>query len=52
MPFVKGNTIGQETRFKTGQSGNPGGRPKNFVTVAEHLKRTVPAMTDDQVVAS
>ena len=27
MPFVKGNTIGQETRFKTGQSGNPAGRP-------------------------
>ena len=27
MPFVKGNTIGQETHFKTGQSGNPAGRP-------------------------
>ena len=27
MPFVKGNTIGSETRFKTGQSGNPAGRP-------------------------
>ena len=27
MPFVKGNTIGQETRFKTAQSGNPAGRP-------------------------
>jgi hypothetical protein len=27
MPFTKGNTIGQETRFKTGQSGNPAGRP-------------------------
>ena len=27
MPFVKGNTIGQDTRFKTGQSGNPAGRP-------------------------
>jgi hypothetical protein len=27
MPFVKGNTIGAETRFKTGQSGNPAGRP-------------------------
>jgi hypothetical protein len=27
MPFVKGNTIGKETRFKTGQSGNPAGRP-------------------------
>jgi hypothetical protein len=27
MPFVKGNTIGAETRFKTGQSGNPVGRP-------------------------
>ena len=25
MPFVKGNTIGQDTRFKTGQSGNPAG---------------------------
>jgi hypothetical protein len=23
VPFVKGNTIGAETRFKTGQSGNP-----------------------------
>ena len=27
MPFVKGNTIGAETRFKTGESGNPAGRP-------------------------
>mgnify|MGYP000412721338 CR=1 FL=1 len=27
MPFVKGNTIGQDPRFKTGQSGNPAGRP-------------------------
>ena len=27
MPFVKGNTIGSETRFTTGQSGNPAGRP-------------------------
>ena len=26
MPFSKGNTIGQDTRFKTGQSGNPAGR--------------------------
>ncbi len=29
MPFVKGNTIGAETRFKTGQYGNPAGRPGN-----------------------
>ena len=27
MSFTKGNTIGQATRFKTGQSGNPAGRP-------------------------
>jgi hypothetical protein len=27
MPFSKGNTIGKDTRFKTGQSGNPAGRP-------------------------
>ena len=27
MPFVKGNTTGAETRFKTGQSGYPAGRP-------------------------
>ena len=27
MPFIKGNTIGKETRFKPGQSGNPAGRP-------------------------
>ena len=27
MPFVKGNTIGEDTRFKTGQSGNPADRP-------------------------
>ena len=27
MPFVKGNTIVQETRFKIGQYGNPAGRP-------------------------
>ena len=27
MPFSKGNTIGAATRFKTGQSGNPAGRP-------------------------
>jgi hypothetical protein len=25
--FVKGNTIGSDTRFKPGVSGNPGGRP-------------------------
>ncbi len=29
MPFVKGNTIGAATRFKTGQSGNPAGRPEH-----------------------
>ena len=27
MPFIKGNTVGKETRFKPGQSGNPAGRP-------------------------
>jgi len=27
MPFVKGNAIGQDSRFKTGQSVNPAGRP-------------------------
>jgi hypothetical protein len=27
VPFVKGNTIGADMRFKTGQSGNPAGRP-------------------------
>jgi len=27
MAFVKGNTIGAGTRFKTGQSGNLVGRP-------------------------
>jgi len=27
MSFVKGNTIGAETRFKIGRSGNPAGRP-------------------------
>ena len=27
MPFQKGNTIGQETRFKKGQVANPAGRP-------------------------
>jgi hypothetical protein len=26
VPFVKGNTIGATTRFKIGQSGNPGRR--------------------------
>ena len=27
MPFQKGNTIGQETRFKKGQVANPAGQP-------------------------
>ena len=35
MPFTKGNTIGAATRFKAGQSGNPGGRPKDEHRVAE-----------------
>ena len=29
MPTIKGNAIGKETRFKTGQSGNPAGRPSD-----------------------
>ena len=40
MPFAKGNTIGQETRFKTGQSGNPAGRPP------EKLRRHIYAELD------
>ena len=27
MPFQKGNTIGQETRWGKGQVANPAGRP-------------------------
>jgi len=35
MPhFEPGHSIGAETRFKPGQSGNPGGRPKGLATIA------------------
>ena len=36
MPFVKGNTIGAETRFKTGQSGNP--LSPHFLDLAERWR--------------
>jgi len=32
--FQKGNTLGKDHRFKPGQSGNPGGRPKDFLSAA------------------
>ena len=37
MPFIKGNAIGRETRFKTGESGNPAGRP------ADSLRKRIEA---------
>ncbi len=40
MPFIKGNTIGKESRFKTGQSGNPPGRPP------DKLRRHIDAELD------
>ncbi|HIF94194.1 MAG TPA: hypothetical protein EYQ60_13900 [Myxococcales bacterium] len=41
MPFVKGNTIGAETRFKTGESGSPAGRPP------DKLRRFINAELDE-----
>ena len=46
MPLVKGNTIGAETRFKTGQSGTTPQAPSKLgereldhdVVVFEHLR--------------
>jgi len=32
--FHSGHHIGKSTRFKPGQSGNPGGRPKGLATIA------------------
>ena len=40
MPFQQGNSIGQDTRFKKGQSGNPAGRPP------DKLRRFIDAELD------
>jgi len=38
LVFQKGNMIGEESRFKPGQSGNPSGRPKSIAKlVTERL---------------
>src|SRR2546423_1385338 len=43
MPFQKGNTIGH--RFKPGESGNPGGRPKGIEEIArEHTPEAIAAL--------
>ena len=35
MPnFEPGHSIGTDTRFKPGQSGNPAGRPRGLATIA------------------
>jgi hypothetical protein len=33
--FAAGNTIGEKTRYKPGQSGNPSGRPSKFAELRE-----------------
>ena len=37
MGFKQGNNIGVATRFKAGQSGNPGGRPKGMAAMAHKV---------------
>jgi hypothetical protein len=44
--FEKGNTVGANTAFKPGQSGNPGGRPKSVATT---IKESINALSDDSV---
>jgi hypothetical protein len=51
MPFIKGNAIGKETRFKTGESGNPAGRPadrlhKRIEAELEKIVSSAPARQD------
>ena len=44
-PFEKGHTAG----FKPGQSGNPGGRPKNAESIVYHLRQVLAEEDKDGV---
>ena len=46
MAFEQGNEIGVATRFKPGQSGNPGGRPKGLSTIAHKVMTEAVAAGD------
>jgi hypothetical protein len=48
---VQGRNGGTLMAFAPGVSGNPGGRPKSFLTVAENLKRVVPTMDASEILA-
>ena len=47
MPLSPGTEIGKTTRFKPGQSGNPGGRPAGSLNVSTFLKADVLARLGD-----
>ena len=46
MAFEQGNEIGVATRFKPGQSGHPGGRPKGLSTIAHKVMTEAVAAGD------